>query len=271
MARRTDERTAAERGQVDTDAAEVYEEFFVPALFGQWPDTVLDVAGVRAGDRVVDVGCGTGALARAAARRVGSDGSVIGVDPNEGMLAVARRGPEDVEWRPGVAEDLPLEDESVERSCSQFVHMFVDDGPRAVREMRRVTRPGGTVTIATWARAEDSPGYAAMIELLSDVVGADAADALRAPFVIGTEGALWAAIGDVLPTARVSRHKGVARFASVDAWLHTDIRGWTLSGMVDDVTFEQLRIEAERALAPFVSADGSVRFVAPALIATAEV
>jgi len=81
--------TDAERGQVNTAAAEIYDAFFVPALFGQFPGQVLDHAKVGAGARVVDIGCGTGIVAIAAHRLVGADGQVVGVDPNEGMLAVA--------------------------------------------------------------------------------------------------------------------------------------------------------------------------------------
>lgn len=76
----------AARGQVAASAAEVYEEFFVPALFEQWAEPVLDAAGVAVGDVLLDVGCGTGVVARAAARRVGPAGEVTGLDRNAGML-----------------------------------------------------------------------------------------------------------------------------------------------------------------------------------------
>jgi ubiquinone/menaquinone biosynthesis C-methylase UbiE len=81
----------SERGQVTSSAAEVYEEFFVPALFQEWSDRVADTITIRAGDRVLDVACGTGVLTRAVAARVGPSGAAIGLDVNEGMLTVARR------------------------------------------------------------------------------------------------------------------------------------------------------------------------------------
>ena len=92
----------------------------MPALFGQWPNHVLDAVGVSDGDRVLDVGCGTGVLARAAVERVDRTGRIAGIDPSDGMLAVARRlGPE-VAWKTGVAEHLPYPEASFDRVVSQF-------------------------------------------------------------------------------------------------------------------------------------------------------
>jgi ubiquinone/menaquinone biosynthesis C-methylase UbiE len=132
-------------------AAEVYDEFFAPALFDQWPEQVLDAAAVAPGKRVLDVGCGTGILTRAAAGRVGSAGHVVGLDPNPGMLTVARRSAEAIDWREGVAESLPFEDGSFHRVVSQFAAMFFTDADTAISEMARVLAPSGKVAIATWA------------------------------------------------------------------------------------------------------------------------
>jgi ubiquinone/menaquinone biosynthesis C-methylase UbiE len=78
-------------GQVSAAAAELYDELFVPALFSQWPPRLIELAGVSPGHRVLDIGCGTGVLTRAAYDAVQPGGHVTGLDPNEGMLAVARR------------------------------------------------------------------------------------------------------------------------------------------------------------------------------------
>ena len=265
----TESKTNASTGQVSTTAAEVYEQFFVPALFGQWTGPMLDAVDAHLGDRVIDIGTGTGVLARAALRRVGSAGSVIAVDPNEGMLAVAARLAPDLDIRRGVAEQLPVVDSEMTCTTCQFALMFVEDRARAISEMARVTRPGGRVAVATWAAIEESPGYAAMVGLLDEVLGDWAAEALRAPFCIGStdelHDLLQASFGDVV----VQHRSGEARFASLDEWLHTDIRGWTLSDDVDDRQFALLRARASVRLAQFVGADGVVSFAAPALIATA--
>ncbi|RDH77960.1 methyltransferase domain-containing protein [Mycolicibacterium moriokaense] len=261
----------AATGQVSQAAAEVYEEFFVPALFAQWTAPMLDAVGAGRGDTLVDVGTGTGVLARAALARVGPTGTVVGVDPNDGMLAVAARLAPELDMRRGVAERLPVADNEMSCATCQFALMFVEDRDRAVTEMARVTMPGGRIAIATWAAVDESPGYAAMVDLLGDVVGDGAAEALRAPFCIGTadelEDLLTASFGDAV----VHRRAGRARFASLDAWLHTDIRGWTLSDAIDDGQYERLRRAAATELREFVDDDGSVTFAAPALIATATV
>ena len=260
---------SAVRGQVNAAAAEVYEAFFVPALFGQWCDPVLTASGVSAGDDVLDIGCGTGIVARAAAPRVGASGSVTGIDVNDGMLAVARRSPEPVVWQHAPAERLPFADASFDRVVCQFALMFFDDQHGALGEMARVVRPGGSVTIATWARVEDSPGYAAMIDLLRRLFGEHAAAALEAPFSLGTSDAILAIADGTLPGLSISRYDGTARFQSIEAWVRTDVRGWTLADLIDDDQHAELLAAAERELAFVACDDGTVEFAAPALIATA--
>ncbi len=260
------ERSAS--GQVTGSAAEVYEQFFVPALFGQWPGVVLDAAGLTEGDDVLDVGCGTGVLAREAAGRLGGTGSVTGVDVNEGMLAVARTLDVPVTWRQGDAAALPFADASFDRVVSQFVLMFLPDRERGVAEMARVARAQGAVAVATWCRLEDSPGYAAMAELLDDVLGRSAAEALRPPFSLGEAEALESLLGSALGDVTVRRHGGTAAFPSLKAWVHTEIRGWTLADAVDDEQYARLLHEASAALGRFVGADGRVAFPVAALVGT---
>jgi SAM-dependent methyltransferase len=260
------EMTNADRGQVAASAAEVYQEFFVPALFGQFAPSILDAAGVGPGHRVLDVGCGTGVLAGAAAARVGAGGAVTGLDPNDGMLTVARKSAAAVTWQAGVAESLPFEDGSLDRVLSQFALMFFEDRAAAMREAARVLAPGGRAAFATWAPIDESPGYAAMVELLRRLFGEPAAQALLAPFALGDEQVLADLAEPVLGDVEVTRHGGFARFDSIDAWVHTEIRGWTLADQIDDDDFTRLLAEARRELAPFSDSEGRVSFPAPALI-----
>lgn len=190
---------------------------------------------------MLDVACGTGVLARAARERVGPRGAVEGVDRNAGMLAVARRADPHVTWRLGRAEQLPCHDDAFDATVSQFGLMFFEDKVKALQEMRRVTRTGGRVAVAVWGPLRETPGYAAMVELLDRLFGTEAADALRAPYCLGDQERLAglfrsAGYGDVDVALRV----GTARFSSID-WVHTDVRGWTLAGTLSDGQYEQLR------------------------------
>lgn len=252
-----------ERGQVTATAAEVYEGFFVPALFDQWPASVLDAAGgVGAGVRVLDVGCGTGVLARAALER---GAKVAAVDPNDGMLAVARRTEPGIDWREGVAERLPFPDRAFDRTVSQFALMFFSDGPAAMVEMARVTRPDGRLSIAVWDALENNSGYARLASLLAELFGPAAADALRVPFLLGDPAALTALVGHGIADPTVDRCAGVARFESLGDWLHTEIRGWTLAEVIDDDGFARLLDAATDRLSDLVAADG-VAFDVSALV-----
>ncbi|MCL5994980.1 MAG: methyltransferase domain-containing protein [Chloroflexi bacterium] len=260
----------SEKGQVNRSAAEVYEEFFLPALFQQWASQVADAAGIQPGQRVLDVACGTGVLARAVADRVGPSGAVIGVDLNDGMLAVAQRQAQHIEWRQGRAEALPLDNGQFDAVVSQFGLMFFEDRRAALQEMMRVLRPGGRMAVAVWDSLERTPGYAAMTDLLRQLFGEQIAVALHAPFVLGDTQALrdlFAGAG--IPNAQITTRDGTARFPSIQSWVYTDIKGWTLADMIDDAQFERLLQEAGRALQPFVTADGTVAFSAPAHIVTA--
>jgi ubiquinone/menaquinone biosynthesis C-methylase UbiE len=142
--------TEHEAWQVSGNAAEVYERCFVPAISGRWAPQVVDAARVAAGDRVLDVGCGTGVLARAAADGVEADRKVSGLDLNEGMLAVARRLRPNIDWRHGDATDLPFADASYDVVVSQFALMYFPDRAAALREMVRVLRTGGRLAVAVW-------------------------------------------------------------------------------------------------------------------------
>jgi ubiquinone/menaquinone biosynthesis C-methylase UbiE len=251
--------------------AEIYEEMFVPALFAQWGPVLCQAARIGRGERVLDVACGTGILARAALERVGPEGKVAGLDPNPDMLSVARRGSDAIEWRDGKAEKLPFADASFDAVVSQFGFMFFEDRAAALREMMRVLFPGGRLAVAVCDAVEHSPGYAAFANLLQRLFGKDIADAFCAPFVLGDPERLRAICGEAgLADARIAQHTGAVRFSSIKALVSTERACvWTLGGVLDDSQFAKLLTESERALKPFVDASGGVTFDMPALIITA--
>jgi SAM-dependent methyltransferase len=257
--------------QPERDPAEVYDELFVPALFEQWGPRTAEAAAIELGQYVLDVGCGTGALACAAAERVGPKGRVVGLDPNEQMLAVARRKPTGVTWELGRAESLPFDDASFDKVVSQFALMFFESKPTAIAEMLRVLRPQGRLAIAVWDALARVPGYLALTGLLRELFGPDVADAMHAPFALGDrQDLLHLLVGAGAAGVEVKTQPGIVSFVSADAMISTERACvWTLGGLLDEQQFAQLRQRAPSVLQPFIRSDGSVQFDCPAHIVTA--
>src|SRR5215208_1372728 len=173
--------------QVGGNAAEIYEQHLVPTVFGPWAAELIEAASPRPGERVLDVACGTGVVARLAAERVGADGKVVGLDLNPGMLAVARAvaSPRPIDWREGSAVALPLEAGAFDLVLCQQGLQFFPDRLTALREMHRVLAPGGRLGLATWRPLQHSPGFVVMAEALGSHVGPEAAALTQAPFSLG--------------------------------------------------------------------------------------
>ncbi|RMH08017.1 MAG: methyltransferase domain-containing protein [Nitrospirae bacterium] len=251
--------------------ARAYENLHVPALFKQWCPRVLDGARVSVGDRVLDVACGTGVLAREAAVRVGGTGFVAGVDPGRGMLAVANELAPHIEWIEGAAESIPYPDRSFDAVCCQFGLMFFTDRSQALREMLRVLKPGQKLAVAVWDSLENSAAYPIEVALLERLAGKAAADALRAPFVLGDNAALADLFENSgVESVSVATHNGTARFPSVKTMVEADLRGWlpVMGVLLNEEQIYEILAEAESALAEYVARDGQVVFNAPAHIVT---
>jgi len=254
-----------------TDAATAYETLHVPALFGQWAPRLLGAAGVSPRQRVLDVACGTGILAREAVGRVGPGGTVTGLDPDPGMLAVAAKLAPEARWCRGTAEALPWTDGVFDVVASQFGLMFFPDRALAMQEMTRVLAPGGRLAVAVWDSLDNSEAYPEEVALLARLGGRAAADALRAPFVLGDTGALAGLFaGAGLTSISISTHVGTARFPSVRTMVEADLRGWlpVMGVRLEEETIRSILQEAEQALGRYVSPEGQVVFASPAHIVT---
>jgi SAM-dependent methyltransferase len=124
------------------------------ASYGSAPESahLVRFAGVQSGDRVLDVGTGSGLVAVMAAQH---GARVIGIDPSPPLLAKANEnavlaGCPAIEWREGTAELLPFADASFDVVLSQYAHMFSPQPESAAREMLRVLKPGGRLAFAAW-------------------------------------------------------------------------------------------------------------------------
>jgi SAM-dependent methyltransferase len=143
---------AARVAHVSIDvAAEAYDRFMGRYSRLLSPQ-VADLAGVRGGQRVLDVGCGPGALTAELVARLGPI-AVSAVDPSESFVAAARARNRAVDVRLASAERLPFEDDAFDAALAQLVVHFMSDPVAGLAEMARVTRPGGVVAASVWDHA----------------------------------------------------------------------------------------------------------------------
>jgi ubiquinone/menaquinone biosynthesis C-methylase UbiE len=252
-------------------AARAYEALFVPALFEAWAPRVAGAATLVAGQRALDVACGTGVLAREARVRVGPAGYVAGLDPNPGMLTVAREMSPSVDWRQGTAESIPFPDASFDAVMSQFGLMFMEP-EKAIREMLRVLKPGRQLVVAVWDTAENIPAYAAEISLVARIAGARAADALRAPFILGRPERLSGLFDKAGANAvTISTQRGAAHFPSIRMMVEADVRGWlpVMGVSLGEEEIGRILEQAEDDLAGYAGSGGAVTFDMSAHLVTA--
>ena len=178
---------AAQGGwQLAGTSAEAYERYLVSAIFASMAERVLDLAGVQPADRVLDVGCGTGIVARRAAPRVGPRGSVTGLDLNADMLKVARAVSDGsippIAWHPGDAARLPFEDGSFDAVTCQQALQFFPEPATALREVRRVLSDRGRTAIAVLRAIQHTPVYGPVAAALERHAGPQAGAMMRSPF-----------------------------------------------------------------------------------------
>jgi SAM-dependent methyltransferase len=265
--------------QVAGSAPEIYERALVPAVFASWVPQVVALANPKSGERVLDVACGTGVVARLAAVRVGGGGNVVGLDLNPGMLAVAASialetpaTSAPITWREASATKMPFADASFDIVYCQLGLQFFPDRSAALREMHRVLVSDGRLGLMVWRGIEQSPGFGVLADALGRHVGPEAAAAMRAPFSLfdlEELGALIAAAG--FRDIAIRRATGTVRFPSPARFVQDYGAGSLLASFVAKATDEArtaLVSDVSEALAPFV-ADGALAFPIEAHLASA--
>lgn len=169
-------------------APENYQRFFVPAVARPLAEDLVRQAAPRQGERILDVGCGTGVAARLAAERVGREGRVVGLDINPGMIAVAKSvTPVEhaVEWREASAEDIPYDDGSFDVVLCQLSLQFMPDRSKALREMHRVLAPSGRLVINVPGPAD--PIFETLSAAMEHHIAPEAANFVKAVFALHDE------------------------------------------------------------------------------------
>lgn len=223
--------------QVEANSAEAYERFMVPALFRAGAAQLVDHAAIRTGERVLDVGCGTGIVARTAAERVGPSGSVVGLDLNPGMLEVAAKASSgiatQIEWRQGAAEEMPLERSSFDAVLSQQAFQFFTDPDKALAEMRRVLVPGGRIGLSVLRSVEHNRTYRPLIDAFTRHGGEDLGKMMNSPFQDLSIGQLRTMVANAgFESVSVTIDVVTARFPSIPEFLQWELSSSPLGKMV---------------------------------------
>ncbi|MDF0602067.1 methyltransferase domain-containing protein [Psychromarinibacter sp. C21-152] len=164
--------------------ADRYQSVLVPVIFEPWARELIGRADIQAGDHILDLACGTGVVTREVAKRTPSFGSLTAVDHSAEMLRVARSLVDEpglnVEWVEADAAALPLADNRFDLAFCQQALQFFPDKLAALRELRRVLKPGGRAVFCVQKGLDVNPMLKAQAEALEAHVGADAAAAVRA-------------------------------------------------------------------------------------------
>lgn len=223
--------------QLEPNSAEAYERYLVPAMMARWADLLVDQAAPAPGTRVLDVGCGTGIVARRAAPRVGAGGRVVGLDLNEGMLAVARAASAavrpSIEWRQGNATELPFPEGSFDAVLSQQMLQFASDPSAALREMHGVLAPEGRAALLVCRPIVHSPDYLAMAGLLGRHAGPAAEAMMRSPFPTWTVEDLRALVaGAGFRDVRVRIDADCVRYPTAREFLRREAASSPLAGPI---------------------------------------
>jgi ubiquinone/menaquinone biosynthesis C-methylase UbiE len=223
--------------QLQGSSAELYERYLVPTVTLPWARELVARVGLRPGDRVLDVACGTGVVARLAASAVGAGGRVAALDVNSGMLAVGRslQPPEGatIEWYEGSADALPFDDGEFDVVLCQLGLQFFPDRPAALREMRRVLAPGGRLGASVYTSIERNPAAQALADAVDRHLGDGASRAKRSEHSLADSEALrqlFVAAG--FAGVRIDTVMQTMRFASVDEWVGIQFAATPLAQLI---------------------------------------
>jgi ubiquinone/menaquinone biosynthesis C-methylase UbiE len=250
-----------------------YERFFVPAIGAPLATDLIQLAALRQGERVLDIACGTGVVARLASQQVGATGTVAGLDVNPGMLAVARSATPPgmpIEWHEASAEAMPIPDASFDVVLCQLGLQFMPDKRAALREMQRVLVRDGRLIL-------NVPGptprlFTTMGEALARHVGAEAAGFVNHVFSLHDTAEIQNLIsGAGFHDVSVQSDTKPLRLPAPEEFLWQYVHSTPLGGAVAQVDDER-RASLERDIVAkwqeFVK-DGALVFQVRIVIATA--
>lgn len=222
--------------QLEEDSAEAYDRYLASA-FAPWAEALIARAELKEGERVLDVACGTGVVARYAAPVAGAAGRVVGLDLNEDMLRVARaRSTGEVpaiEWRQGNAAELPFQAGAFDAVFCQQALQFFGDPVACLAEMRRVLSPGARAVVSVCRPILHSPAYVTLANALERHVSPEAGVMMRSPFSVWSVEQLRSLFTEAgFRTATVAIEVGGLRYPSVEEFLRREAASSPLAGPV---------------------------------------
>jgi ubiquinone/menaquinone biosynthesis C-methylase UbiE len=175
--------------QLCGDGPEAYEKYIVPAFSGAWAQDLVNRAALKNGDKILDIGCGTGIVARQAFKILGKSGHITGLDVNEIVLEKAREicptNVTSIKWKQGDVTALPFSDAKFDVALCQQGLQYFPDRCRALNEINRVLVNKGRVVFSVWRPIENFPFYSTLHTAIERYVNAEAASMLASAFVLG--------------------------------------------------------------------------------------
>lgn len=246
----------AEHWQLEGGEAELYERRLASAVTSLWAADLVERVDVDAADRVLDVACGTGIVARAAAERAGP-GYVVGLDINPAMLAVAQAESAEVEFVRGSAVALPFDDDSFDVVLCQLGLQFFPDRGKALAQMRRVLVDGGRLGLSVYGPIEHNPGTLAIANALDHYLGTAASQTKRAEHVLSYSTLVHKLITDAgFDDITITTETKHARFASASEWVDVQLTATPLASLLAEQlerrgTAGKITAAVEESLRPY--------------------
>jgi SAM-dependent methyltransferase len=262
------ERTMGEQSgwQLTGSGPEAYERYIVPAFMATSQELVA-LAALQRGERVLDVACGTGIVARLAAQVVGPAGRVVGADVNEAMLGMARTVSQQpngtkIEWRQSDAAALPFPDAAFDVVFCQYGLEFFADQAAGLRQIARVLVPGGRLVLRVWRALERQPFYVALLKALERHVRAGVGAPILKAFTLADAATLRAlVVGAGFRQVHIRLTTNPLRYPSVEEYVLGYLRVFLsvasdVAAMMDDTRRTALLQDVTTALRADVDDDG---------------
>lgn len=259
---------------VASSIATNYERRLVPLLFDSWARILVDAVAPTSAERVLDVACGTGIVARTVAARLGPSASITGIDINGDMLALARQLAPEMEWLQADATDTGFPVAAFDVVFCQQGLQFVADPAAALREWRRILVPGGRLALSAWHNP-DNPGYAAIRSALRRCLPEhpEAVGFVRAIFGLSNPTQIHELLlGEGFHNVRIAIHADVVKCPTPQTWIEAFLSAAPVRAIAElgHEEREHIVADAVHELREYIADDGSLFFPISTNIATAD-